>query len=102
MTTSELEEDLQRIKYAIWGLRGDNGLVSEVKGLRQAVEATNKRIDDWREEERLRRDAEAKEKAAEQKAMLDQRKRDRRWWAVYAVSIVVAIIAAAGLIANAL
>lgn len=31
MTASDLEEDVQRIKYAIWGLTGDNGLISDLR-----------------------------------------------------------------------
>lgn len=92
---TETEDRVQRLEFAIWGLRGDNGLVSEVKALRKEIEGTNKRLDEWREEERDRRES-------ERKAVLDEQRRTFRWRLVFGVSVIVAIIGAAGLIAQSL
>jgi hypothetical protein len=35
----DLEDRIQKVEYAIWGLRGDNGMMSDVRGLRGDLSA---------------------------------------------------------------
>jgi hypothetical protein len=59
----KLEADVTRLTYQMWGLNGSNGLVSEVRALRQEIKADRKLREQEREE------IEGDEK---------QRRRDRR------------------------
>lgn len=34
----ELEDRVRRLEYATWGLRGDNGMVSDIKAIRTELE----------------------------------------------------------------
>lgn len=65
--TVDLEDRVQRVEYAIWGLQGNNGLMSEMRGLR-------KDLSDYRAEEAARREREAAERRA---AEADKRKTSR-------------------------
>jgi hypothetical protein len=84
MLPDELEDRVKRTEYALWGLNGNNGLVSEVRGLRSDMRQ-------WHEDdERKEREAAA------------ERKRDIRWRVTTAIAIVGAILIAAGIVASAL
>lgn len=78
------EDRLTRLEYAIWGLRGDNGLLSEVRGLRLELQ-------NYRENEANRRALE-----------IQERKKDFRWRVGTVIAIVSAILVAAGIVAGAL
>lgn len=78
------EDRLTRVEYAIWGLRGDNGLLSEVRALRQEFQG-------YRKEE-------ADKRALE----IQERKKDFRWRVGTVIAIVSAILVAAGIVAGAL
>lgn len=80
----DVEDRVRKIEYAVWGLRGDNGLVSEVRALRIDLQ---RRFD----EEAERRSEEAREK-----------KLDRRWRIGTTIAIISAILVAAGIVASAL
>lgn len=71
------DERLKRLEYAVWGLRGDNGLVSDVRAIRASIEANEKA-------EQMRRDEETK----------SQRARDR----TALLSAITAIISLLGII----
>lgn len=45
-----VEERLKNLEQAIWGIRGENGLTQQLKGLRHD-------ISDWRKEDVSRREA---------------------------------------------
>ena len=80
-----LDEDLlTRLNYAVFGVRGDNGLVAEVRALRQDLQ---RRFD----EEEVRRAVEARE-----------RKSDLRWRIGTTIAVVSAILMAAGIVASSL
>lgn len=49
--TDDIEERMRRMEYAIWGLRGDNGMVSDIRAIREWQVAEDKR----REEDELDR-----------------------------------------------
>jgi hypothetical protein len=72
----------------LYGLSGNNGLVGEMKQLRRELTA-------WREEDRQRRER-------ERETELEDRKKDRRWRLGFAVSVVIAILTASAIIAQAL
>lgn len=72
------------MEYAIWGLKGDNGIVTEIRSLRAEMNG-------WRMAELQ------KAETAHQ-----ERKRDIRWRIGTAIAIITAILLAAGIVANAL
>ena len=57
--TDDIEERMRRMEYAIWGLRGDNGMVSDIKAIR-----------DWQIAEDKRREADTKDRLAGQRAVI--------------------------------
>ena len=54
---------LQRIEYAMWGVRGDNGIVTDVRALRDEVKQ-------FIEEEDKRREADSKDRLSGQRAVI--------------------------------
>jgi hypothetical protein len=88
MPAPETDDRIQRMEWTLYGLTGNNGLVGEMKQLRRE-------LNDWRDEERQRREN-------EREAELDERKRDRRWRLGYALSVISAILIAAGIVASAI
>lgn len=88
---ADVEDRIQKVEWTLYGLSGGNGLVGEVRGLRDELHG-------WREEERQRREEEAKAERERQEAARQEKKRDRRWLAGYTLSIIAAIIAAAGIL----
>ena len=55
MTPNGLEERLKRLEYAVFGLAGDNGLRSEVRGLRRDLQK-------WRDAEEKKDEETARER----------------------------------------
>ena len=55
----DIEERMRRVEYAIWGLRGDNGMVADIKAIRK-----------WQEGEDRRREGESKDKLSGQRAVI--------------------------------
>jgi hypothetical protein len=89
MPPTETDDDrIQRMEWTLYGLTGNNGLVGEMKQLRRE-------LNDWREEDRKRRER-------ERETELEDRKKDRRWRLGFAVSVVIAILTASAIIAQAL
>jgi hypothetical protein len=89
MPSPETTDDrIQRMEWTLYGLSGNNGLVGEMKQLRRELTA-------WREEDRQRRER-------ERETELEDRKKDRRWRLGFAVSVVIAILTASAIIAQAL
>jgi hypothetical protein len=89
MPSPETTDDrIQRMEWTLYGLSGNNGLVGEMKQLRRELTA-------WREEDRQRRERERETELAD-------RKKDRRWRLGFAVSVVIAILTASAIIAQAL
>jgi hypothetical protein len=89
MPSPETTDDrIQRMEWTLYGLTGNNGLVGEMKQLRRE-------LNDWREEDRQRRER-------ERETELEDRKKDRRWRLGFAVSVVIAILTASAIIAQAL
>jgi hypothetical protein len=89
MPPTETDDDrIQRMEWTLYGLTGNNGLVGEMKQLRRE-------LNDWREEDRQRRER-------ERETELEDRKKDRRWRLGFAVSVVIAILTASAIIAQAL
>jgi hypothetical protein len=89
MPPTETDDDrIQRMEWTLYGLSGNNGLVGEMKQLRRELTA-------WREEDRQRRER-------ERETELEDRKKDRRWRLGFAVSVVIAILTASAIIAQAL
>lgn len=76
------DDRVQRLEYALFGLRGDNGLISEVRQLRAEFAR-------YREDERERREEERRDKRTE-----------RRWQIGTALAIITAILTAASIIAS--
>ena len=84
MDSHEVEDRVQKMEYAIWGLSGNNGLVSQLRLLRQEM-------NDWRLAELQKQEQARKE-----------RKSDIRWRIGTAIAVVSAILVAAGIVASAL
>ena len=64
MTPAEsVEERLRALEQAIWGIRGENGLTQQLKGLRHD-------ISDWRKEDEKRRGDDVARKEASQRALV--------------------------------
>ena len=57
--TDDIEDRVRRIEYAIWGLRGDNGMVSDIRAIRKLQVAEDKR-----------READSKDRLAGQRAVI--------------------------------
>ena len=77
------DQRLRKLEYQLWGFSGANGLVSEVRGLRSEIHAMRN--------EQLARDTDARE----------ERKKDRRWWIGIGISVVMALLVAAQMVASA-
>ena len=54
---------LQRVEYSMWGLRGDNGLISEVRGLRADLQR-------HREEESNRRNEASDDRSKQSRVLV--------------------------------
>ena len=79
----EVDDRLRKVEYQLWGFRGDNGLVSEVRGLRRDIQQMR--------DEQHARDETGRE----------ERKKDRRWWIGIGISVVMALLVAAQMVASA-
>ena len=78
-----VESEARKQAWAIWGFQGNNGIVGELKAIRRMIEDREARDLEREENERL------------------ERKRDRRWWAGIGITLIVALLGAAQMVAGA-
>jgi hypothetical protein len=80
----DADDRLKKLEYQMWGLNGTNGVVGQLRGLREDLNS-------WRMAELQKAEQARKE-----------RKSDVRWRIGTAIAIVSAILVAAGIVASAL
>lgn len=73
-TPEELEDDVTALQHAMWGVKGDNGIITDVRELKRAfyayIDAEQKRREEHAKAEQARREEENQRQRNRDRAMV--------------------------------